>query len=134
MRHILEIAVGIGIAIFVVITLLFWTAGADDLGIYEYIPLGIAAILVTLAAYMLWDRIKNERLGLPTKDERLIEVTYKAGYYGFIAAIWSAIGGNLILNILFDYELTGNQNGAVVVLTSGLAFILAHIYLARKGT
>lgn len=133
MRDTLGIAAGIGIALFVVVTLLFWMAGAGNLDIGESVPIGIAAILVASATYLLWDRMKNVRRGLPAKDERLVEVSYRAGYYGFIAAIWSAMGGNLAAGILFDYELTGSQNGAVVVLVSGLAFILAYIYLARKG-
>ena len=133
MRDMLGIAAGIGIALFVVVTLLFWMAGAGDRDIGEYVPIGIAAILMASATYLLWDRMKNVRRGLPAKDERLIEVSYRAGYYGFIAAIWSAVGGNLAAGILFDVELTGSQNGAVVVLVSGLAFILGYIYLARKG-
>ncbi|MGC9308900.1 MAG: hypothetical protein ACP5FL_09025 [Thermoplasmatota archaeon] len=133
MRDKLGIAAGIGIALSVVVTLLLWMAGAGDLDIGESVPVGIAAILVASATYLLWDRMKNVRRGLPAKDERLIEVSYRAGYYGFIAAIWSAVGGNLAAGILFDVELTGSQNGAVVVLVSGLAFILAYIYLARKG-
>ena len=134
MKDTLGVTAGIGIALFVVVTLLFWMAGAGDLDIGEYIPLGIAAILVALATYLLWDRMRNVRQGLPAKDERVVEVSYRAGYYGFIAAIWSAVGGNLAAGILFDYELTGSQNGAVVVLVSALVFILAYFYLARKGT
>ncbi len=39
--------------------------------------------------------------GLPAKDERLEKINYKGGYYGFIAAIWSAVGGPLLVDVLF---------------------------------
>ena len=73
MRDKLGIAAGIGIALSVVVTLLLWMAGAGDLDIGESVPVGIAAILVASATYLLWDRMKNVRRGLPAKDERLIE-------------------------------------------------------------
>jgi hypothetical protein len=82
---------------------------------------------------MIWDRIKNMRAGLPQEDERSKRISYKAGYYGFIAAIWSAVGSNLLTEIIYDEELRGGLVTASVVLVSGLVFVIAYLYLMMKG-
>jgi len=127
------IVLGIGIAAAVIVTLSFFVLNTGNLELNEIFPIGIVLILVALAIYVLWDRIKNVKKGLPAKDERLILTNYKAGYYGFIAAIWSAVFGPLVIEILFDYELPGHLVTAVVVLVSGFVFVASYLYLARKG-
>ncbi len=133
MRNKLGVVVGIGIAAFVLVTLGFYVLNAGTIDFSDITAIGIALILVLLAAYLLWDRIRNVRKGLPAKDERMTLISYKAGYYGFIAAIWTAVGSNLIAGIIFDYELASSQNAAAVVFVSGLVFILSFIYLTRRG-
>jgi hypothetical protein len=64
----------------------------------------------------------------------LILINYRAGYYGFIAAIWSAVGVNLISEIIFDHELTSSQLAGVVVMFSGFVFTATYLYMARKGS
>ena len=76
---------------------------------------------------------KNIRKGLPAKDERLIKINYKAGYYGFIAAIWGATFGPVIIDIIWGVELEGHLVTALVVLVSGLTFIISYLALAGKG-
>ncbi len=127
------ILLGIGIAAMVLVTLTLYIISAGNFELNEIIPIGIVLIVVALAIYVLWDRIKNVKKGLPAQDERLKLTNYKAGYYGFIAAIWSAVFGPLVIEILFDYELPGHLVTAVVVLVSGFVFVASYLYLARKG-
>jgi len=133
MKDKIGIVLGIGIAAAVLVTLSFFVLNAGNLELNEIFPIGIVVILVASAMYILWDRIKNVKKGLPAQDERLKLTNYKACSYGFIAAIWSAVGAPLISGILFDYELQGHHVTAVVVLCGGLAFIVSYLYLARKG-
>jgi len=77
--------------------------------------------------------MKNVKAGLPTKDERLKLAAYKAGYYGFIAAIWSAIASNWLSILIADQDLRGGLVVAAVVLTSGIVFMLSYFYFSRKG-
>ena len=133
MKDKLGIVVGIGIAAAVLVTLYFFVQNAGNLKLNEIFPIGIVIILVVSAMYILWDRIKNVKKGLPAQDERLKLTNYKASSYGFIASIWSAVGAPLISGILFDYELPGNYVTAVVVLCGGLTFIISYLYLAWKG-
>ena len=81
----------------------------------------------------LIDYLKNIRKGLPVKDERLKLTEYKAGFYAFIAAIWSAVFAPLFFEIFFDYELPGSRVTAVVVLVSAFVFIASYLYMYWKG-
>ena len=105
MKDKVGIGLGIGIAVVVLVTLSLWVINAGSIEVNEILPIGIVLLLVVSAFYILWDRIKNVQKGLPAKDERVILTSYKAGYYGFIAAIWSAVGGPLLSDILFGHEL-----------------------------
>ena len=133
MKDKIGIVVGIGIAAAALVTLYFFVRNAGNLELNEIMPIGIVLILVASAMYILWDRIKNVKRGLPAQDERLKLTNYKACSYGFIASIWSAVGAPLISGIFFDYELPGNYVTAVVVLCGGLAFMTSYLYLAWKG-
>ena len=94
----------------------------------------VIAIIVVSSTYVIWDRAKNLKAGLPAQDERLKLAGYKAGYYGFIAAIWSAVGSNISSIIFFDQELRGGLVTAAVVLVSGIVFMVSYLYFSRKGT
>ena len=133
MKDKIGIVLGIGIAAMVLVTLTLYIISAGNFELNEIIPIGIVLIVVALAIYVLWDRIKNVKKGLPAQDERLKLTNYKAGFYAFIAAIWSAVFGPLVIEILFDYELPGSRVTAVVVLVSGFVFVASYLYLARKG-
>ena len=133
MKDKIGIVLGIGIAAAVIVTLYFFVRNVGDLELNEIFPIGIVLIIVASTLYILWDRIKNIKRGLPAQDERLKLTNYKACSYGFIASIWSAVGAPLISGIFFDYELPGNYVTAVVVLCGGLAFIISYLYLAWKG-
>jgi len=133
MKDKIGILIGIGIAAAVLVTLSFFVLNAGNLELNEISLIGIVLILVAFAMYILWDRIKNVKKGLPAQDERLKLTNYKAGYYGFIAAIWSAVFGPLAIEILFDYELPGHLVTAVVVLVSGFVFATSYLYMYWKG-
>ena len=133
MKDKIGIVVGIGIAAMVLVTLTLYSISAGNFGLNEILLIVIVLILVALAMYVLWDKIKNIRKGLPAKDERLILTNYKAGSYAFIAAIMSAAFGPLFFEILFDYELPGHLVTAVVVLVSGFVFVASYLYMYWKG-
>jgi len=127
------IIVGIVVAVAVLLTLFFYLRGAGEIELNEIVLVGIVLILVVLAMYMVWDRLRNVQKGLPAKDERLININYKAGYYAFMAAIWSAVFSPLIADIFLGHELKGGDVTAIVILISGFVFVVSYLYLARKG-
>ncbi len=133
MKDIKGILLGLGIVAAVIVTLSFYVLNAGNIELDEIFPIGIVLILIGSAMYILWDRIKNVKKGLPAQDERLKLTNYKACSYGFIASIWSAVGAPLLSGILFDYEMPGHYVTAVVVLCGGLTFMVSYLYLAWKG-
>jgi len=133
MKGKIGIFIGIGITVLVLLALSLYIVSAGNIELNEITSIGIVVILVASTSFILRDRLKNIRKGLPAKDERLIQINYKTGYYGFIAAIWSAVFGPLFIDILFDYELPGSRVTALVVLVSGFVFVASYLYLARKG-
>jgi len=133
MKEKMTILLGAGIAVLVIFTFGFYLLAKETIELFDILTILIVTILVTTSIYLIWDRVKNLKAGLPAQDERLKLAGYKAGYYGFIAAIWSAIGSNLGYNILFDQELRGGLVVAAVVLVSGIVFMISYIYFSRKG-
>jgi hypothetical protein len=133
MKEKMTMLVGLGIAILLIFTFAFYLTAKDTIELFDILTILIIMILVISSIYLIWGRLKNIRTGLPAQDERLKLAGYKAGYYGFIAAIWSAIGSNLRYNILFYQELRGGLVVAAVVLVSGVVFMTSYIYLSRKG-
>lgn len=133
MKDRIVIAVGLLITVLVIVSLAAYLMFVGTIGYAELSPVAIITVLVAFSIYILWDRARNVSKGLPAKDERLERINYKAGYYGFIAAIWSAVGGPLLVDILFDRELEGHLVTAVVVIVSGFVFAISYLYLARKG-
>jgi len=127
------IIVGIVVAVAVLLTLFFYLRGAGEIELNEIVLVGIVLILVVLAMYIVWDRLRNVQKGLPAKDERLININYKAGYYAFMTAIWSAVFSPLIADIILRRELKGEDVTAIVILISGFVFVVSYLYLARKG-
>jgi len=133
MKEKMMMALGAGIAVLVIFTFGFYLFAKETIELFDILTVLIVTILVVTSIYLIWDRVKNLKAGLPAQDERLKQAGYRAGYYGFIAAIWSAVGSNLGYNIIFDAELRGGLVVAAVVLVSGLVFMASYIYFSRKG-
>ena len=133
MKDKIVIALGLVIAVLVIVSLAAYLMFVGTIGYAELADAAIVTVLAAFSIYILWDRARNVSRGLPAKDERLDRINYKAGYYGFIAAIWSAVGGPLLADVLFNRELEGHLVTSVVVIVSGFVFAISYLYLARKG-
>ncbi len=133
MKEKMTIVLGIGITALVVFTFGFYLFANPSIELFDIISIPMIIIIVLTSSYIIYDKWKNIKAGLPTKDERLKLAAYKAGYYGFISAIWSAIGSNWLSIILVDQDLRGGLVVAAVVLISGFVFILSYFYFSRKG-
>lgn len=133
MKEKMTIVLGIGITTLVVLTFIYYILANPTIELFHIISIPIILIIILTSSYIIYDKMKNIKAGLPTKDERLKNAAYKAGYYGFIAAIWSAVGSNMLSIMLFDQELRGGLVVAAVVLISGIVFMASYLYFSRKG-
>ena len=127
------IMLGIGITTLVVFTFAYYILADPSIELFDIISIPIILIIILISSYVIYDRAKNIKKGLPAQDERLKLAAYKAGYYGFIAAIWSAIGSNMLSIFISDQDLRGGLVVAAVVLVSGSVFMLSYFYFSRKG-
>ncbi len=133
MKEKMIIALGIGITALVVFTFGFYLFANPSVELFDIISIPMIIIIILTSSYIVYDKWKNIKVGLPTKDERLKQAAYKAGYYGFIAAIWSALGSNWFSIIFYDQDLRGGLVVASVVLVSGIVFMSSYFYFSRKG-
>jgi len=133
MKEKIATALGATIIALVLISLAIYLSYTSTIGIIEITSIAIIAVIIAFAIYIIWDRARNVSKGLPVADERLKNINYKAGYYGFIAAIWSAVFGPLLTDIIFGQELEGHLVTALVVIAAGLVFAMSYLYLAWKG-
>ncbi len=133
MKDKMVIALGFSVVALVLMSVTVYVIFSGTIGYGEIASVAVVGVLVAFATYVLWDRVKSVSRGLPAKDERLKNINYKAGYYGFIAAIWSAVGAPVLADILFGHKLEGHLVTAVVVVFSGFVFAASYLYLARKG-
>jgi len=127
------IIMGIGITALVVGTFAYYMLANSSIDLFEILSIPIILIIILTSTYIILDRYKNIKKGLPAQDERLKLAGYRAGYMGFIGAIWSAVGYNMLNIILFDQEPRGGLVVAAVVLISGIVFMLSYFYFSRKG-
>ena len=133
MKEKMTIALGIGVVSLVVFTLALYIIAKPGIDLFYMISIPIILIIVLSSTYLIYDKWKNIKAGLPTKDERLTNASQKAGYCGFIAAIWSAVGSNMGYIFLTGDELRGGLVVAAVVLISGIVFMASYFYFSRKG-
>jgi hypothetical protein len=127
------IVLGVVLAVCVIFTLIVYLMSAGALEAVDLISITIIIVIVGAASFVLWDRARNVHHGLPAKDERLITISYRAGYYGFIAAIWTAVGAPVLADILLGHELEGHLVTALVVLAAGLVFMVSYLFLSFRG-
>jgi hypothetical protein len=133
MKEKIMIALASTVTGLVLISLTAYFSFTRTIGIVEVTSIAIISIIVAFAIYIIWDRARNVSKGLPVQDERLKNISYKAGYYGFIAAIWSAVFAPVFTDIIFGQELEGHLVTAVVVIVAGVVFAISYFYLAWKG-
>jgi hypothetical protein len=134
MKDKIGLIIGLIVAIIFIITIGIYTINTGMFNGTKFALALIALILVAGVFYVLWDRAKNLRKGLPAKDERLIIINYKAGYYGFIAAMFSTVLSPVVYDILFGREPEGHHIVTIIVLVSGGVFIASYLYLSKKGS
>ncbi|MCW4025737.1 MAG: hypothetical protein NWF01_12025 [Candidatus Bathyarchaeota archaeon] len=123
----------IGVAL-VITTIAIYFAATQNINLTEIATFAIIGLIILFALYVLWDKTRNVTKGLPAADERTKINSYKAGYYGFIAAIWSAVFTPIVVDILFNYEMEGSQVSGAVVIIAGLVFFISYLLISRKGT
>jgi hypothetical protein len=133
MREKMVLVLGLVVLVLAIATMAIYIMIPGTVGYGSILMVELAAILIAFSAYVVWDRGRSISRGEPVADERLGNVNYNAGYYGFMAAMLTTVGAPLASGVLFNREIAGHEITAAIVMVSGLAFALSYLYLARKG-
>ena len=133
------VLVGIGIIMAVIFTMAFYALGASRGGLDfpEYIIM-ISVIAIALAAtWVVADRWKNIKKGLPVKDEMENRISHRAGYYAWLATIWITLGVSFANSVMTeDLGLTGLSSGQMagaIILLSAMVFFSLYFWFRKKG-
>lgn len=136
MNDMKNVVISAGIGIMVLIGIIFYVLGSDNLDLSDLGLIVIPIILVIGVGFILKDRISNIRADLPVEDERAKKLGWKAGAYTYFSTIWLAVG-SLWYNIFAgnsDFpELDTTGVIAVIVLGSGIIWMVLYLYFTRKG-
>jgi hypothetical protein len=127
----------IGVLILVLIGAIFYIAAPQNLELWDFFTIVLIVLIAIGTIYIIWDRTKNLKAGLPADDERGKVIHWKAGAYTYYATIWIAVGA-MWYNIFFadnmGYpELSTEGLVGVIVLLSGVVWFTLNFYLMRKG-
>ena len=137
MKQKLSIISMVGVCVLVIVTMAFWLGADGDIDIsFALMTAGVIAILIA-TMYMIVDRSKALKEGLPADDEMSKKAGYKAGYFAYIISVWVAVAGLWWEPIAVDgMGLQPIEIGhvvAAVVLIPGICFLLLAIYFRGKG-
>jgi hypothetical protein len=133
----LSIAASVGIVMLVMMSMGLYMANAGSLDVMEIMVFALVIIIVMGTMIILMNKTRNIKAGLPVGDELAKKVTWKAGYYAFLASIWievaliwynGPIADRISVPVLSTEEALGT-----VVLLSGAIWIGLVLYFNRKG-
>ncbi len=130
---------GFGITALVVGTIVFYGLGAASGGLEfpEVLMILTVIVLVVLATYIVIERFRTYKAGLPLKDEREKRIWHKAGYYSYLVTIYLALFLSWFSDYLIeDLGMTGFDIGVfvgIIILVSGSVFIGLYFYFRRTG-
>ncbi len=136
MKEKLQIIVMTLVGVAVILGVIFFVLGSQNLELSDLALIIIPLILVVATLALIWDKIKNLRVGLPSEDERAKKLHWKAGAYTYYSTIWIAVGimwYNIFAENLNLHVLTAIQVIAAIILLSGICFFAFNFYFMRKG-
>jgi len=136
MNQKIKIVFGLVLAALVLITVFAWLVNSKTIGLAE-ISLPIVLILLVLGAvYLIWNRVKVAKQGLPAEDELSKKAAVKAGYYGFFAAIYGALA-LMFYNSMAEenlwFVLEADRMAEGIILISAIVFMASALWMTFKG-
>jgi hypothetical protein len=132
-----SVAVGFGVILAVLVTLALWMGNAGSFELGEiFVTAGVLAIAAA-ATYVVLKRRKDIKDGFSPDDELTKKAGWKAGYFAYIASVWTAVGMmwlNIFLTEAFGFpEFSTGQFVAAIVLIPGFVFLALALYFRGKG-
>ena len=130
----LRVLLGFAMVAMAILGVWLYLGASSPADLSEMFILGPVLVLVIGAAYIIIERAKALKKGLPTEDEFLKRVNYKSGYYSFIAGIWISLGVGFSEDFLVNMGLSFRHGTTIVLLAMGLVFICSYLILSKRGS
>jgi len=130
------IIAGFVVSALVLATLVLYVTNMGSINLFESLSILIILFLVISATWILVDKTRNMRAGLPAKDEMTVRLAHKAGYYTYLASIYIALALMWYSNSLEESRgagLDAGQVGGAIILLSAIVFMGSYFYLSHKG-
>jgi hypothetical protein len=130
------VVVGFIVVALVLATLVLYVTNMGGINLSEYSTILVLIVLVIGATWVLVDRMRSMKAGLPAKDEMTVKLSHKAGYYAYLASIYIALAFMWYSNSLEEsggVGLDGGQTGGGIILLSAIVFMGSYFYLSHKG-
>lgn len=128
---------GLVIAVLVVLGVFAYFVFQQSVNLPEIVFIAVVPVLLVLGAvYLIWNRVKAIKAGLPAEDELSKKALGKAGYYGFFAAIYGALG-LMFYNSLAEENLwlvlDADRMAEAIILISAVVFMASALWMTFKG-
>ncbi len=131
-----KVLIGAIVAAAVLVTAAMWILLSGKESLADLLIPTIAVLLAVISMKFVWDRAKSIKAGLPAEDELSKRAAQKAGYYAFIAGIWTAVGtmfASAFVEREYGIVLQAHHYTAPVVLVPGIVFVLLALYFRDRG-
>jgi uncharacterized membrane protein len=98
---------------------------------------GILALMILIAALVLWRRLKDKKSGFPLDDERTRKLNWKAAYYAMFMGQYFIIAYLLVNIVGTEFfgipEIEAGYPMIAALLVSALSFLVLRWHFGRKG-
>ena len=137
MKDKVSLAIGLVVVAAVIVTLGVYMLAVPEINVGTLMTPLIVIVLVALAFWVLRDRAKSIKQGLPAQDEMSRKIWHKSGYYAWLVTIYICLGlswANEILMEDFGFGgLIARHMAFAILALSALTFFILYFWFSRKG-
>jgi len=116
---------------------LFQESIGGILSISDAMLIIVSLLVAGAATWIVVDRFRNIKAGLPVTDERAKDLFNKASYYAYLTAIWIGVGFVMFEDIIAPFvgkeHLTSGDIVGALVMISAIVLFGSYFFLSRKG-
>ncbi len=99
--------------------------------------IGILALMILIAALVLWRRLKDKKSGFPLADERTRKLNWKAAYYAMFMGQYFIIAYLLVDIVGSEFfgtpEIEAGYPMIAALLVTSVSFLVLRRLFGRKG-
>jgi hypothetical protein len=122
------LVLGIIVSLAVLVTMVFYLSGGFNVGSLSTTV--IVFVIVGLAIFVIFGKIKSIKRGLPAQDEMSKKTMQKAGYYAWLVTIYIALAASYFSD---EIGIIGRHVGFIILIGSAITFFVFYLWFSRRG-